>query len=334
MTGTAQDVREMTYREAIRLALAEEMRRDPRVVFMGEDVAAPGGIFKITEGLLEEFGPARVRDTPISETAFVGAALGLAVTGYRPVVELMFSDFLGVCFDQIVNAIAKHRFMSGGAMSVPLVVRMIGGGGLRFGAQHSQTGESWLLPFPGLKIVAAGSPASAHGLLKAAIRDDDPVVVIEHKGLLGLKGHVRAGDEGLAELAGPEVLRRGDAVTVVATLAMVPQALEAAERLAAEGISVEVIDLRVLRPLAIDPILASVRRTGRLVLIEEQHRLGGWGAQVAAEVVERAWGDFKMPPRRITLPDYPLPFSPALEDAARPNAQRIGEEIRGMLAAV
>jgi len=329
-----KDVQEITYREAIRLALAEEMRRDSRVLFMGEDVAAPGGIFKITEGLLEEFGPERVRDTPISETAFVGAALGLAITGYRPVVELMFSDFLGVCLDQIVNAIAKHRFMSGGTMSVPLVVRMIGGGGLRFGAQHSQTGESWLLPFPGLKIVAGGSPAAAHGLLKAAIRDDDPVIVIEHKGLLGLKGRIRTGEAGLAEAGGPQVLRRGNAVTVVATLAMVPQALEAAESLAAEDISAEVIDLRMLRPLKIDPILESVRRTGRLILVEEQHRLGGWGAQVLAEVVEQGWGDLKAPPRRITLPDYPLPFSPVLEDAARPDAARIAEAVRGLLEQV
>ncbi len=325
-------MQELTYREAIRLALAEEMRRDPAVLFMGEDVAAPGGIFKITEGLLEEFGPARVRDTPISETAFVGAALGLAVTGYRPVVELMFSDFLGVCFDQIINSIAKHRFMSGGAMSAPLVIRMIGGGGVRFGAQHSQTGESWLLPFPGLKIVAGSSPAEAHGMLKAAIRDDNPVVVIEHKGLLGDKGPVREGDDGLAALDGPAVVRPGDAVTVVASLAMVPRAVEAARQLAADGVEAEVVDLRVLRPLNVAPIVESLGRTGRLVLVEEQHRLGGWGAQVIAEVVEQAPGVLKGPPRRVTLPDHPLPFSPALEDAARPSVERIAQAVRDVLS--
>lgn len=325
-------MQELTYREAIRLALAEEMRRDPAVLFMGEDVAAPGGIFKITEGLLEEFGPARVRDTPISETAFVGAALGLAVTGYRPVVELMFSDFLGVCFDQIINSIAKHRFMSGGAMSAPLVIRMIGGGGVRFGAQHSQTGESWLLPFPGLKIVAASSPAEAHGMLKAAIRDDNPVVVIEHKGLLGDKGPVREGDDGLAALDGPAVVRPGDAATVVASLAMVPRAVEAARQLAEDGVEAEVVDLRVLRPLNVAPIVESLGRTGRLVLVEEQHRLGGWGAQVIAEVVEQAPGVLKGPPRRVTLPDHPLPFSPALEDAARPSVERIAQAIRDVLS--
>ncbi|MDX1422569.1 MAG: pyruvate dehydrogenase complex E1 component subunit beta [Kiloniellales bacterium] len=322
---------DLTYRDAINLALAEEMRRDPKVLLMGEDVAAPGGIFKITQGLLDEFGPERVRDTPISETAFVGAALGLAVTGYRPVVELMFSDFLGVCFDQIVNSIAKHRFMSGGSMAVPLVIRMIGGGGVRFGAQHSQTGESWLLPIAGLKIVAASSPAEAHGLLKAAIRDDNPVVVIEHKGLLGEKGPVREGDAGLASLEGPSVVRPGNAATIVASLAMVPRALAAAEILAGEGVETEVIDLRVLRPMNVDPIAESLTRTGRLVTVEEQHRLGGWGAQVVAELVEQGPGVFKAPPRRITLPEHPLPFSPPLEDAALPNAERIAEVIRQIL---
>jgi pyruvate dehydrogenase E1 component beta subunit len=322
---------ELTYRNAINLALAEEMRRDPTVLFMGEDVAAPGGIFKITEGLLEEFGPERVRDTPISEIAFVGAALGLAVTGYRPVVELMFSDFLGVCFDQIINSIAKHRFMSGGAMPVPLVIRMIGGGGVRFGAQHSQTGESWLMPFPGLKIVAGSSPAEAHGLLKAAIRDDNPVIVIEHKGLLGEKGPVVEGDGGLAALDGPGVVRPGNAATVVGSLAMVRQACAAADLLAEEGIEAEIMDLRVLRPLNVAPIVESLGRTGRLVLVEEQHRLGGWGAQVIAEVIERAPGVLRAPPRRVTLPDHPLPFSPALEDAALPSAERIAEAVREVL---
>ncbi len=322
---------ELTYRDAINLALAEEMRRDPKVLLMGEDVAAPGGIFKITQGLLEEFGPERVRDTPISETAFVGAALGLAVTGYRPVVELMFSDFLGVCYDQIVNSIAKYRFMSGGAMSVPLVIRMIGGGGLRFGAQHSQTGESWLLPISGLKIVAGSSPAEAHGLLKAAIRDDNPVVVIEHKGLLGEKGPVREGDAGLAALDGPAVVRPGDAATIVASLAMVQRARAAADILAEAGVEAEVIDLRVLRPLNVAPIVESLTRTGRLVAVEEQHRLGGWGAQVIAEVVERAPGVLEAPPRRVTLPEHPLPFSPPLEDAALPSAERIAAAVREIL---
>ena len=323
--------REMTYRDAITLALAEELRRDPSVLLFGEDIAVPGGIFKITRGLQDEFGPTRVRDTPISETAFVGAALGLAVTGYRPVVELMFSDFLGVCFDQIANSIAKHRFMSGGAVSVPLVIRMIGGGGLRFGGQHSQTGESWLLPLPGLKIVAASSPAEAHGMLKAAIRDDNPVVVIEHKSLLGDKGPVEAGEAGLRALNGPAVVRAGTAASLVASLAMVPRALEAAEELSREGIEVEVIDLRVLRPLEPARIVESVRKTGRLVVVEEQHRLGGWGAQVVAEVAEQALDALAAPPRRVTLPDHPLPFSPALEDAARPDATRIQQAVRDLL---
>ena len=323
--------REMSYREAVKLGLAEELRRDPAVLLMGEDIGESGGVFKITEGLFAEFGPERVRDTPISETAFVGAALGLAVTGYRPVVELMFSDFLGVCFDQVVNSIAKHRFMSGGEGRVPLVIRMVGGGGLRFGGQHSQTGESWLLPFPGLKIVAPSSPVEAHGMIKAAIRDDNPVVVIEHKGLLGDKAEVAEGEAGLRALDGPAVLREGDAVTLVASLAMVPRALAAAEALAEDGVAAEVIDLRVLRPLNAEPIVASVRRTGRLVLAEEQPRLGGWSAQVVAEVAERALADIKTPPRRVTLPDHPLPFSPMLEDSAIPTPERIVEAIREVL---
>ena len=282
---------ELTYREAIRLALAEEMRRDPTILFMGEDVAAPGGIFKITEGLLEEFGSERVRDTPISETAFVGAALGLAVTGYRPVVALMGSDFLGVCFGQIVGS----------------------------------------LPFPGRKIVAASSPAEADGMLKAAIRYDNRVVVIEHKGLLGEKGPVREGEDGLTALDGPAVVRPGDAATVVASLAMVPRARAAADMLAGEGVEAEIMDLRGLRPLNVAPIVESLGRTGRLVLVEEQHRLGGWGAQVIAEVVEKVPGILKAPPRRVTLPDHPLPFSPVLEDAALPSAERIAGAVREVL---
>ncbi len=324
-------MREMNYREAIKLGLAEEMRRDPTVLLMGEDIGESGGVFKITEGLFDEFGPQRVRDTPISETAFVGAALGLAVTGYRPVVELMFSDFLGVCFDQMVNSIAKHRFMSGGTVAVPLVVRMVGGGGLRFGAQHSQTGESWLLPFPGLKVVAPSNAADAHGMIKAAIREDNPVVVIEHKGLLGDKAEVEEREGGLRDLDGPAVLRAGDAVTLVASLAMVPRALEAAEALSHDGISAEVIDLRVLQPLNVDPIVESVRRTGRMVLVEEQARLGGWSAHVIADVVDRALEALKAPPCRVTLPEHPLPFSPHLEDAARPSAERIEQAVRSVL---
>ena len=239
---------EITYREAIVAALQEEMRRDPKTLVMGEDIGPSGGPFKTCQGLFEEFGHARVRDTPIAETGFVGAALGLAITGYRPIVEIMFADFLGVCFDQIVNGIAKHRFMSGGQFAVPVTIRAIGGAGLRFGPQHSTTAESWFMSVPGLKIVCPSSPAEAYGMLKSAIRDDDPVLVLEHKALLSSKGQVPVGSENGKSLSGPRILRPGRDVTVVASLAMVHRALGAAEKLAAEGIEAEVIDIRAPAP--------------------------------------------------------------------------------------
>jgi pyruvate/2-oxoglutarate/acetoin dehydrogenase E1 component len=323
---------ELTYREAIREALAEEMRRDDSVLLMGEDIGPAGGPFKTTEGLYEEFGKERVRDTPIAETGFVGAALGLAVTGFRPIVEIMFADFMGVCYDQIVNSIAKYRFMAGGAVKVPLVIRTIGGGGLRFGAQHSQSGESWLLGVPGLKVVCASTPQEAYLMIKAAVRDDNPVVVIEHKALLTSKGPVQR-DEALLEgtLSGPAVRRTGKDVTIVSSLAMVGRALEAAERLAAEGVAAEVIDLRVLRPMGLDAVAASVRKTNLLVTVEELHQVGGWGAEVVAQVVEKAFDYLDAPPTRVCLPDHPLPYSPPLEDAAIPTAERIAEAVRRIL---
>ncbi len=330
MTGTTMETEQIAYRDAISAAIAEEMRRDPTVLVMGEDIGESGGPLKTTVGLHDEFGPERIRDTPIAENGFVGAALGLAVTGYRPVVEIMFSDFLGVCFDQIVNSIAKHRFMSGGRVAVPLVIRAIGGGGLRFGPQHSQTGETWLLPFPGLKIVAASDPAEAYGMLKAAIRDDNPVVVIEHKALLGTTGSVQRGVDSLADLERPAVRRVGKDVTIVASLAMVPRALAAAEALAGEGISAEVIDLRVLRPFNADPIVESVRKTMRLITVEEQSRLGGWGAEVVAAVATEALEYLDAPPRRLALPEHPTPYSPPMEDAAIPSADVIARTARDM----
>lgn len=322
---------ELTYRQAIELALAEEMRRDPKVLLMGEDIGASGGPLKTTEGLYEEFGPERVRDTPISENAFVGAALGLAVLGYRPVVEIMFADFLGVCYDQIVNSIAKHRFMSGGRMDVPLVIRAIGGGGLRFGAQHSQTAETWFMPVPGLKIVAASSPNEIYGMLKAAIRDPDPVLVIEHKALLGVKGPVYVGPDNLRPLKGASMLRPGDKATVVASLGMVPRALAAAEILAGEGCEVEVFDLRAIRPIDASDIVESVKRTNRLLTVEEISLVGGWGAEICARVTADAFEYLDAPPARLGLPEHPLPYSPPLEDAAIPTAETIAAALRDLL---
>lgn len=322
---------EITYREAIVAALQEEMRRDPKTLIMGEDIGESGGPFKTCLGLYEEFGGVRVRDTPIAETGFVGAALGLALTGYRPIVEIMFADFLGVCFDQIVNGIAKHRFMSGGLVTVPLVIRAIGGAGLRFAAQHSQTAESWMLSVPGLKIVCPSSPGEAYLMLKAAIRDDNPVLVLEHKALLSTKGPVAVGTAEAAMPTGPRVLRTGRDVTIVASLAMVGKALAAADALAAEGIDAEVIDIRVLRPWDVSAISDSVRRTNVLVTVEEQSPTGGWSSDVVADVVSQAFDYLDAPPVRITLPDHPLPYSPHLEDAMIPSPERVAEAVRGLL---
>jgi pyruvate dehydrogenase E1 component beta subunit len=322
---------EITYREAILAALQEEMRRDPKTLIMGEDIGPSGGPFKTCQGLYEEFGGLRVRDTPIAETGFVGAALGLALTGYRPIVEIMFADFLGVCFDQIVNGIAKHRFMSGGKTDIPVVIRAIGGAGLRFGAQHSQTAESWMLSVPGLKIVAPSSAAEAYGMLKAAIRDDNPVLVLEHKALLSSKGEVPTGSDDGGPLNGVRILRAGKDATIVATLAMVGRALGAADLLAREGIEAEVIDLRVLRPMDTSAISDSVRKTNILVTVEEQAKVGGWGAEVVAQVTEDAFDDLDAPPARLTLPDYPLPYSPPLEDASIPSPEAIARTVKSLL---
>jgi len=322
---------DITYREAIVAALREEMRRDPTTLLMGEDIGASGGPFKTCQGLYEEFGAARVRDTPISETGFVGAALGLALTGYRPIVEVMFADFLGVCFDQIANSIAKHRFMSGGRVKAPLVIRAIGGGGLRFGTQHSQTCESWLMSVPGLKIFCPSGPEQAYLMLKAAICDDNPVLVIEHKGLLSTKGRVELGQERVEPPTGAQILRNGRDATIVASLAMVGKALIAAEQLASDGIEAEVIDIRVLRPLDVAVVSDSVRRTNILVAVEEQAKTGGWTGNVVADVVSDAFDFLDAPPARVTLPDHPLAYSPHLEDMMIPSPETIAAAVKALL---
>jgi len=324
-------IQELTYREAIVTALQEEMRRDSRTLIMGEDIGPSGGPFKTCQGLYEEFGGQRVRDTPIAETGFVGAALGLALAGFRPIVEIMFADFLGVCFDQIVNGIAKHRFMSGGQVAVPLVIRAIGGAGLRFGPQHSTTAESWFLSVPGLTIACPSTPAEAYGMLKSAIREDNPVLLLEHKALLGTKGPVVAGPDALIPLDGARVVRQGRDATIVASLAMVGRALAAAQLLSTEGIEAEVIDLRVLRTMNLQCVFESIRTTNLLVTVEEQAQLGGWGAEVVAQVVREAFDYLDAPPERICLPEYPVPYSPPLEDGVIPSAQRIASVVRSLL---
>jgi pyruvate dehydrogenase E1 component beta subunit len=322
---------ELTYREAIVTALQEEMRRDSHTLIMGEDIGPSGGPFKTCQGLYEEFGGQRVRDTPIAETGFVGAALGLALAGFRPIVEIMFADFLGVCFDQIVNGIAKHRFMSGGQVEVPLVIRAIGGAGLRFGPQHSTTAESWFLSVPGLTIACPSTPADSYGMLKSAIREDNPVLILEHKALLGTKGPVVVGPDALIPLDGARVVRRGKDATIVASLAMVGRTLGAAQILSAEGIEAEVIDLRVLRTMNLQCVFESVRTTNLLVTVEEQAQLGGWGAEVVAQVTREAFDYLDAPPQRISLPEYPVPYSPPLEDGVIPSAERIAAAVRSLL---
>ena len=318
---------ELTYREAVAAAIAQEMRRDDDVVFLGEDVAAAGGVFKATEGLLEEFGPRRVRDTPISEQAILGAAMGAAMTGLRPVAEIMFSDFLAVCWDIVANEIAKARYMTGGQMSMPLVVRTANGGGSRFGAQHSQSVENWAMMVPGLKVIAPATPADVKGLLAAAIRDPDPVMFFEQKSLYPVKGEVPDG-ELVEELGTARVLRVGSDVTICALAAMTPRAMTAAEELsAAHGIEATVIDLRSLVPLDTRTILSEVAKTGRLVTVEENPRLCGWGAEIASLVADEIFWELDGPVLRITTPHIPLPAADALEDAAMPSVERIVRDI-------
>ena len=319
---------ELTYREAVAAAIAQEMRRDENVVFLGEDVADAGGVFKTTVGLLDEFGPLRVRDTPISEQAIVGAAMGAAMTGLRPIAEIMFSDFFAVCWDIITNQIAKSRYMTNGQVALPLVIRTANGGGVRFGAQHSQSLENWAMMVPGLKVVAPSTPADIKGLLAAAIRDPDPVIFFEQKSLYGNKGEVPEGEH-VDELGIAKIVRPGDDVTILALAAMVPRAWEAAEILAAEdGIGANVIDVRSLVPLDTKTILAEVSRTGRVVTVEENPRLCGWGAELSSIISEECFYDLDMPIVRITTPHVPLPAADDLEDHAIPSVSRIVETIR------
>jgi pyruvate dehydrogenase E1 component beta subunit len=317
---------ELTYREAVAVGIAQEMRRDPSLVMLGEDIGPAGGVFKTTVGLIDEFGPERIRDTPISEQAILGAAMGAAMTGVPVIAEIMFSDFLAVCWDILANQIAKSRYMTDGQVSFPLVIRTANGGGVRFGAQHSQSVENWAMMIPGLKVVAPSTPRDVIGLLAASIRDPDPVVFFEHKALMGEKAEVPDG-ELVDELGTAKVLREGSDVTIAALALMVPRALEAAERLAADGISAEVIDVRSLVPLDTRTLLDSVAKTGRFFTVEENPRLCGWGAELVSIVADEAFWGLDGPSIRITTPHIPLPAAAALEDLALPSADRIYETV-------
>ncbi|MFF7867661.1 alpha-ketoacid dehydrogenase subunit beta [Streptomyces qaidamensis] len=321
----------ITYRDAVAEGLAREMRRDASVVCLGEDIAAAGGVFKTTTGLLEEFGPGRVWDTPISEQAIVGAAMGAAMTGMRPVAEIMFSDFLACCWDYLANEIPKVRYMTGGQVTVPLVVRTANGGGLGFGAQHSQATENWALAVPGLKIAAPATPADVVGMLAAAIRSDDPVVFFEHKGLFATKGPPPPAGH-VVELGRAAVVREGADVTLVALASTVPLALKAAGVLSGEGIEAEVIDLRCLVPLDAATVLASLRRTSRLVTVEENPYQGGWGATVVSVVADEGFGLLDAPVRRVAGECVPLPFADALEQQVIPTVDKVVTEVRRLAA--
>ena len=319
---------ELTYREAVAAAIAQEMRRDESVVFLGEDVADAGGVFKTTVGLLDEFGPVRVRDTPISEQAILGAAMGAAMTGLRPIAEIMFSDFFAVCWDLIANQMAKARYMTDGQTKMPVVVRTANGGGVNFGAQHSQSVENWAMAVPGLKVVAPSTPADVIGLFAAAVRDDDPVLFFEQKSLYATKGEVPDGEH-VDTLGTAKVLRDGGDVTIIALAAMVPRALQAAEQLAAEdGVQATVVDVRSLVPLDTKTILAEVAKTGRLFTVEENPRLCGWGAEIVSIVAEECFYDLDGPMVRITTPHVPLASAESLENLALPSVDRIVETIR------
>ena len=321
----------ITYREAVAEGIAREMRRDPTVICIGEDIGAAEGVFKTTVGLFTEFGPQRVWDTPISEQAIVGAALGAAMTGIRPVAEIMFSDFLACCYDYLANEIPKMRYMTGGQVTVPLVIRTANGGGLGFGAQHSQAVENWVFAVPGLKIAAPSNPADVVGLMASAIRSDDPVVFFEHKGLFASKGEPAPPDH-LVPLGEAGVVRPGSDVTIVALASTVPTALSAAEQLAADGIDAEVVDLRCLVPLDVRAVLESVQRTSRLIIVEENPYQVGWGGTVASIVADEGFESLDAPIRRIASACVPLPFADALEDVVIPTVDKVVEAVRKLAA--
>ncbi|HSK55330.1 MAG TPA: alpha-ketoacid dehydrogenase subunit beta [Jiangellales bacterium] len=321
----------ITYREAVADGIAREMRRDPTVVCLGEDIGAAGGVFKTMVGLYDEFGPDRVWDTPISEQAIVGAAMGAAMTGIRPVAEIMFSDFLACCWDYLANEIPKARYMTGGQVTVPLVIRTANGGGLGFGAQHSQAVENWALTVPGLKIAAPSTPADVVGLMAAAIRSDDPVVFFEHKGLFAGKGEP-APPEHVVELGQARVARDGNDVTLVALASTVPLALAAADQLDTEGVSAEVVDLRCLVPLDMATVLGSLGRTSRLIVVEENPYQGGWGATVASIVADEGFELLDAPVRRVAAECVPLPFADALEDQVIPTVDKVVTAVRKLAA--
>ncbi len=326
----AETTRELTLGQAVKEALAEELRRDPSVFVIGEDVAEAGTPFKVLSGLVEEFGPERVVDSPISEAGIAGIGLGAAMTGMRPVVDIMFGDFLTLVMDQVVNQAAKTHYMSGGALKAPLVIRTTLGATRRSAAQHSQSLHAWFAHVPGLKVVLPSTPADAKGLLKAAIRDDNPVVFFEDKMMFGTKGLVPPGDH-VVPLGLADVKRPGGDVTIVATSSMVQVALEAAELLAAQQVETEVVDPRTLRPLDVDTLVQSARKTGRVLVVDEGYEGYGATAEIASRIAAEAFYDLDAPVTRLGAMDVPIPFSPALEDLTVPTAAAVAAAARQLV---
>lgn len=323
-------MKKLSYAEALRLALEEEMTRDKAVFVMGEDVGTFGGCFGVTGDLVEKFGEDRVRDTPITETAIIGSAVGAAMTGSRPVAEIMFAGFLGVPMDEIFNQAAKMCYMTGGQAHVPMVLRVPNGAGIGAAAQHSERTEAWFTHIPGLKVVYPSNAADAKGLLKSAIRDEDPVMFFEHKILYNHVGDVPEEDDYLVPLGKGKIKREGSDITIVATGIEVSHSLEAAEKLAEEGIDVEIIDPRTLVPLDIDMIMKSVEKTGKLLIASEETKRGSFASEIAAEVAEEGLFYLEQPIKRVCAPDAPVPFSSVLEQAYLPNAEKIADAVREM----
>ena len=322
---------ELNYREAIARALGDELEADPKVLLIGEDVGEAGGVFKTTAGLFERFGASRVRDTPISEQAIVGAALGAAIMGLRPVAEIMFADFAGVCFDQIANQLAKYRYMTGGQARVPVTLRLANGAGAGFAAQHSQAVENWFLNIPGLKIAVPGTPADMYGLLRSAIREDNPVLVFEHKNLFGLKGTLPEGD-GSVPLGVADTARPGNDVSIVATQQMRHRALEAADLLQQRNIEAEVIDPRTLVPFDDRTVIESLHRTARLVVVQEASVDGSWGASLIARIVTQNWSLLDAPPTLVAGDPTPIAYAAGLEALWLPSVDRIVDAVEQSVA--
>ena len=315
-------LRELTYADALREALREEMLRDPNVILLGEEIGVFNGVYKVTRGLLDEFGPDRVRDTPISEAAIAGAAVGLALVGMRPVAEIMYMDFLPICMDELATQAAKMRFMSGGQLKVPMVLRTQYSLGRQHGAQHSQFTPAWFFQVPGLKVVVPATPYDAKGLLKSAIREPNPVLFLEGGLLYRTKGPVPE-EEYTIPLGKADTKRKGDDVTIVGVSRLVGEALTAAKKLEEKGVSAEVIDVRTLQPLDLATIVESVKRTSRLIIASDDIKTGGVGSEISAAVIENAFDYLDAPIMRVACPDTPIPFSPPLEQQYMPNADKI-----------